>query len=69
MPTLVDYFYIDGRAEMLKRLLRGRFGHLPKWVVARVAKASAKDLDKWGDRVLDAESLEAVFRGSRHSGR
>ena len=58
----------EGRAEMFIRVLRGRFGDLPRRVVARVAKAPAKDLDKWGDRVLDAKSLEAVFGGSRHSG-
>ena len=68
MPTLAEYWYDEGKAEMLSRLLRQRFGYLPKRVAARIAKASTKDLDKWGDRVLDAESLEAVFGGSRHSG-
>ena len=56
----------EGKAEMFMRLLRRRFGDLPKQVASRVAKAPAKDLDKWGDRVLDAKSLEAVFGGSRH---
>ena len=58
----------EGKAEMFMRLLGQRFGDLPKQVTARIAKAPAKDLDKWGDRVLDAKSLEAVFGGSRHSG-
>jgi hypothetical protein len=38
-----------------------RFGALPSEVVAKIGPASAAQLELWGERVLDAESLEGVF--------
>jgi len=42
-------------------LLIRRFGALPEWVGAKLAAAEPAQLDVWGERVLDARSLEAVF--------
>jgi hypothetical protein len=35
---------------------------LPSDIVGRIAGATAVQLEQWGDRVLDAASLEEVFR-------
>jgi hypothetical protein len=51
----------EGQSLLLQRLLVRRFGALPSEVVARIGSASAEQLERWGDRVLDATSLEAVF--------
>ncbi len=50
-----------GESLLLQRQLVRRFGALPSEVVAKIGSASAAQLELWGDRVLDAESLEAVF--------
>ena len=47
---------------MLQRQLARRFGPLPATVLERIAGASLEEIETWGYRVLDAESLEAVFR-------
>jgi hypothetical protein len=56
----------DGRQEgetlLLQRLLTRRFGPLPSSVVARIAAGSVPEIETWGDRVLDAKSLDEVFR-------
>lgn len=51
-----------GEALLLQRLLTRRFGTLPSDVVGQIAGATAAQLEQWGDRVLDAASLEEVFR-------
>jgi flagellar biosynthesis/type III secretory pathway protein FliH len=53
----------EGEALLLQRELARRFGPLPAPIVERIAAASPADLERWGDRVLDAVSLEAVFAG------
>jgi hypothetical protein len=50
-----------GKREVVLRLLRQRFGRIPAATVARIDKAGAAELDKWTDRVLFAESLDAVL--------
>ena len=58
---------ILGRASILNRLLERRFGRLPATVRERVRTASVQDLDAWGDAVLDAPTLKAVFEATpRH---
>lgn len=51
-----------GEAMLLQRLLARRFGALSSDVVAKIAAASSRQLELWGDRVLDAPSLEDVFQ-------
>lgn len=51
-----------GEALLLQRLLTRRFGALPGDIVGQIAGATAAQLEQWGDRVLDAGSLEEVFR-------
>lgn len=55
-----------GESRMLARMLVGRFGELPAWVLAKLEKASALELEAWADAVFAAESLEAVFGPTQH---
>ena len=56
-----------GKAEGLTRLLERRFGLLPATARNRIAAAGPGELDSWLDRVLDADSLDAVLgRSDRH---
>jgi hypothetical protein len=51
-----------GEARLLHRLLERRFGSVPTWVEARLAKAVEEDLVRWGERVLDPNaSLEQLL--------
>ena len=52
----------EGEFNLLSRLLTRRFGELPEAVVARLKSADSTLLELWGDRVLDASSLDEVFR-------
>lgn len=51
-----------GEARLLRRLLVRRFGPLPDWVESRLSAASTVELETLGERLLEAPSLEAVFR-------
>lgn len=51
----------EGECTLLLRLLRARFGELPAAVVARINAAEAADLERWGERVLAAQTLAEVF--------
>lgn len=50
-----------GQREFLLGLLSERFGSLPAAVTKRVARASLQDLERWGNRILEAASLDDVF--------
>ena len=52
---------LSGEAAMLRRQLHLRFGELPAWVDERFERAAQVDLERWGQRVLDARSLSEVF--------
>jgi predicted transposase YdaD len=51
----------DGRARTLLRQLSKRFAPIPDTVRARIDAAGLDELERWLDRVLDAETLAAVF--------
>lgn len=51
----------EGQIMVLRRLCERRFGELPPAVQARLEAASAADLERWIDRVLDAASLAELF--------
>lgn len=55
----------QGEALLLQRQLTRRFGTLPTAQLARIAAASPAQLETWGDRVLDAQSLDEVFGDTR----
>ena len=53
---------VRGERTVLERQLRRRFGHLPARVAERLHRASTGDLETWADNVLDAATLDEVFR-------
>jgi flagellar biosynthesis/type III secretory pathway protein FliH len=56
----------QGEALLLQRQLTRRFGELSAALLAKLAAATPAQLETWGDRVLDAMSLDEVFGDTRH---
>ena len=56
----------QGEALLLQRQLTRRFGELSAALLAKLAAATPAQLETWGDRVLDATSLDEVFGDTRH---
>jgi predicted transposase YdaD len=52
----------EGEQVLLQKLLTKRFGPLPAEVLEQLACASTEQIEAWADRVLDAASLDEVFR-------
>ena len=50
----------EGKAELLLRLLERRFGVPSDALAARIRGADSATLDRWAERVLFADSIEAV---------
>ena len=50
-----------GRAATLLRLLGKRFGRVPAAVTRRIRAASAPQLERWTDRILEAKTLAEVI--------
>jgi hypothetical protein len=64
-PFLRDIFeegQIEGERALVRRQLERRFGALPAWVEEHIAAADTTALEQLGLRLLDATSLEEVFR-------
>ncbi len=54
-----------GETDLLRELLKHRFGSLPHWVSQKMRGAAEKELLHWGERLLDdTPSLEEVFRSA-----
>ena len=57
----------EGRTEearrMLARFLHRRFGVSATEVDARLQGATLEQLEAWVDRILDVESMDALFAG------
>jgi Domain of unknown function (DUF4351) len=51
----------EGERQLLLRLLRVRFGDLPAQIVSRVKTADVNHIERWGERILHAQSLDSVF--------
>nr|VFK56873.1 MAG: protein of unknown function (DUF4351) [Candidatus Kentron sp. TUN]VFK64067.1 MAG: protein of unknown function (DUF4351) [Candidatus Kentron sp. TUN] len=47
---------------LLLRMLSRRFRTLPEGTSERIYKADPTTIEIWADRVLDAKSLDEVFR-------
>jgi hypothetical protein len=53
---------VQGEYKLLKKLMEKRFGSLPESINGRLSQATAAELETWGEAVLTAASLEAVFQ-------
>lgn len=51
----------QGERGLLYRLLARRFGPLDEQTEIRLQEASAADLERWADNILEARTLEEVF--------
>ncbi|MGZ8216843.1 Rpn family recombination-promoting nuclease/putative transposase [Methylomagnum sp.] len=52
---------LEGEAALLQRLLTRRFGPLPESARQRLATADAETLLDWGERVLEARTLDEIW--------
>jgi hypothetical protein len=52
---------LKGRRILLERLLTRCFGTLPDWGRERLSQATVDQLDRWAERVLEADSIQAVL--------
>ena len=50
-----------GRAALLLKLIERKFGAVDETLRRRVAAASSEQLERWGERILTAASLEEMF--------
>jgi hypothetical protein len=50
-----------GKAQVLLKQMRLKFGAVPDAVVARVEVASEAEIEQWTERILTAETLEALL--------
>lgn len=55
----------EGRKALLLRMLSHRFGELSRTVVARINAADSAQLDRWGERLVTAATLDEVFGRKR----
>ncbi len=55
----------EGTRIVLERQLQHRFGLLSPRVADRLRRASAGDLESWANQVLDANTIDEVFRPGR----
>jgi len=51
-----------GEAKILKKMLALKFGALPDWAEQQIAQADAASLEQWAEKLLDADSLESIFK-------
>jgi len=52
---------LEGELLILQRQLIKRFGPLPAWAETKLRQASSEQLERWGEQLLDAESLELAL--------
>ncbi|MFH0726560.1 MAG: hypothetical protein V2B19_09480 [Pseudomonadota bacterium] len=52
---------LKGARILLERVLTRRFGPLPDWGRDQLAGATLDQLNRWADRVVDADSIQAVL--------
>ena len=51
----------QGQAALFMKLLALKFGALTAETTARVQQASAEELDRWAERLLNAASIDDVL--------
>ena len=52
---------LKGGRVLLERLLTRRFGPLPDWGRDQLVGATLDQLNRWADRILEADSIHAVL--------
>jgi hypothetical protein len=54
-------YVAEGEQKLLTKQLGRKFGELPDWAQQRLRAASVADIERWGERVLVAGTLDDVF--------
>jgi hypothetical protein len=54
--------YLQGQLGLLRQQIERKFGTLPEWVDDKLSQLSAEEVKAVGFRVLEAASLEDLFR-------
>jgi hypothetical protein len=57
----------EGGFKILSRLLTKRFGPIPPEIHAQLSTATPIKLERWGLRLLDASTLDEVFKPQRRA--
>jgi predicted transposase YdaD len=52
---------LKGETQFLTRLLSKRYGALPHWAEQKLSQADLTQLERWGERFLEAQTLAEVF--------
>jgi predicted transposase YdaD len=52
----------EGELRLLRRLIEKRFGPLPPWAEERLRSCSVQELERTGERFVDAASLDELLR-------
>ncbi|MBF0310900.1 MAG: hypothetical protein HQL56_15375 [Magnetococcales bacterium] len=58
-----------GESGLLLRQIQRKFGPAPAWVTTRLENAVPGELALWSERILDVDSLEALFDESGSTNR
>jgi hypothetical protein len=61
MPTLAEQWVQEGETKVLLRQIERKFGPPSEAIRRRVEEADPETILKWCDRILDADTLEAVL--------
>jgi hypothetical protein len=62
MASLVDEWVSQGEAKFLTGLLEHHFGSLSQKAKEKIASANTDTLELWGKRILEASSLDDIFK-------
>ena len=61
MTTIAEMWMAKGEATTLRRLMKKKFGEVPKNAEDRIEKANSDTLLEWSENVLSAETIDEVF--------
>jgi predicted transposase YdaD len=61
MQEGIEVGCLRGESQLVEKLLTKRFGLLPAWVREKITQANSEQLELWGERILDANSITDVF--------
>ena len=52
----------EGEGYLLLRQIKRLFGQSPDWVEEKITQATTDQIEQWADNILDATTIEDVFR-------
>ncbi len=54
---------VEGQAKLLARLLTRRFGTLPDSVYQCLKDAASEQIEQWGERIFEVQTLDELLEG------